>query len=68
MGNQISLKPVGYYRVESQKDTKKEAPSHNRVMLVLDVTNSGLSDQIIDDIGLKYHVAYFSTPKRMNNA
>lgn len=47
---------------------KKDAPSHDRIMLVLDVTNHGLSDQIMDDIGIKYQTKYFSTPKRMNNA
>ena len=37
-------------------------------MLAIDVTNHGLSDQIVDDIGIKYQTSYFSTPKRMNNA
>lgn len=44
IGNQISLKAIGYYRVDTQKDMSPKAPSHNRVMLVLDVTNHGLSD------------------------
>ena len=44
IGNQLSIKPLGYYRVDSQKDMSPEAPSHNRIMLVLNVTNHGLSD------------------------
>lgn len=44
IGNQISLKALGYYRVDTQKDMKPTAPNHDRIMLVLDVTNHGLSD------------------------
>jgi hypothetical protein len=67
IGNQISLKAIGYYRVDTQKDMNPKAPSHNRVMLVLDVTNHGLSDQIVDNIALSYQTSYFSTPELMNN-
>jgi len=47
---------------------KPDAPNHDRIMLVLDVKNQGLSDQIIDDIGIKYQTKYMSTPARMNNS
>ena len=67
VGNQISMKAIGYYRVDSQKDMRPDATNHNRVMLVLDVTNHGLSDQIVDNIALSYQTSYFSTPEPMNN-
>jgi len=52
IGNQISIKPIGYYRVESQKNMKIDAPSNDKVMLVINVTNHGLSDQVMDNNAL----------------
>ena len=68
IGNQISLKPIGYYRVESQKNMKADAPSNDKVMLVVNVTNHGLSDQVMDDNALQYQNINFHTPVKMNNA
>lgn len=67
MGNEITLKPVGYYRYSYQKDPKAKQ-NDNKIYIVLDVTNHGLSDQLVDDIGLRYQTKYFSTPAALNGA
>jgi len=52
LGNQISLIPLGYEKLEVAK-TSKSFGSKNKAILWLNVTNHGLSDQIHDDIKIR---------------
>lgn len=53
MGNQISVKPVGYTKVAANFTDEEAESFDEQVLLHVEIDNHGLSDQIHKDFKLK---------------
>ena len=63
MGNHISLQALGYTKLPFTSDQTLSQKVSNKILLKLNVTNHGLSDQVHDDIALYIHNKNFKLLK-----
>jgi len=72
VGNQITISPVGYKVEKVDKifklDDWNNSTIEKRATLIMNVTNSGLSDQIHDDIKIQIQSQSLSVIKGDSNS